>query len=229
MRSIIAFSIAATVAVGAGCRSTAPASVPQAVPAAPSSGGAQIVQPGRPGEASRVIPAEESARSAALPHTAADTRFMQGMIGHHAQALSMAALVPSRTSNPDLRLLAEKIDVSQRDEIATMRRWLRAREERRLDARPSRFTTGSRKPSQVYGTGSLPGEIAPIWRCDKVTPLVHRAGCLSSFFLEKLCRGRDRQKESARLAQQRNEPKVAVKLHGRFVLRVDKQRVCGGR
>ncbi|HKP29216.1 MAG TPA: DUF305 domain-containing protein [Gemmatimonadales bacterium] len=59
----------------------------------------------------------------------ADVRFMQGMIGHHAQALTMAALVPSRTSNADLRLLAEKIDVSQRDEIATMRRWLRARNE----------------------------------------------------------------------------------------------------
>jgi uncharacterized protein (DUF305 family) len=59
----------------------------------------------------------------------ADVRFMQGMIGHHAQAVTMAALVPSRSSNANLRLLAEKIDVSQRDEIATMRRWLRARHE----------------------------------------------------------------------------------------------------
>ena len=59
----------------------------------------------------------------------ADVRFMQGMIGHHAQALTMAAMVPTHSTNAELRLLAEKIDVSQRDEIATMRRWLRARHE----------------------------------------------------------------------------------------------------
>jgi len=62
-------------------------------------------------------------------YTEADVKFMQGMIGHHAQALTMAAMVPSRSSNASLRLLAERIDVSQRDEIATMRRWLRARGE----------------------------------------------------------------------------------------------------
>ena len=54
---------------------------------------------------------------------------MQEMIGHHGQALLMTAMVPSRTGNADLRLLAEKIDVSQQDEIASMGRWLRARGE----------------------------------------------------------------------------------------------------
>jgi uncharacterized protein (DUF305 family) len=56
--------------------------------------------------------------------TAADVLFMQRMIGHHAQALAMTALLPSRTRRDDMRLLAERIDVSQRDEIASMRRWL---------------------------------------------------------------------------------------------------------
>lgn len=54
----------------------------------------------------------------------ADVRFMRGMIGHHAQALEMAALVPARASRPEMRMLAERIDVSQRDEIAMMRSWL---------------------------------------------------------------------------------------------------------
>src|SRR4051812_10045900 len=45
--------------------------------------------------------------------SAADVRFMQGMIGHHSQALQMVALLPSRTSRQDLRLLAERIRVSQ--------------------------------------------------------------------------------------------------------------------
>ena len=55
----------------------------------------------------------------------ADVRFMQGMIGHHAQAVAMAALVPERTTNRSLRLLAERIDVSQKDEIALMSSWLK--------------------------------------------------------------------------------------------------------
>jgi uncharacterized protein (DUF305 family) len=62
-------------------------------------------------------------------YTAADVRFMQGMIAHHAQALAMTSLIPGRTTNPAIRLLAEKIDVSQKDEIASMRRWLEDRHE----------------------------------------------------------------------------------------------------
>ena len=58
------------------------------------------------------------------PFTAADVHFMQGMITHHAQALVMAALVPTHTSRDDLLLFAKRIEVSQQDEIAAMRRWL---------------------------------------------------------------------------------------------------------
>ena len=49
---------------------------------------------------------------------------MQGMIMHHAQAITMSAMVKSHTLRPELRLLAERIDVSQQDELATMHRWL---------------------------------------------------------------------------------------------------------
>ena len=62
-------------------------------------------------------------------YTAADVRFMQGMIEHHAQAVTMAALVAGRSSRQDVRLLARKIDVSQQDDIAMMRRWLGERHE----------------------------------------------------------------------------------------------------
>lgn len=57
----------------------------------------------------------------------ASIRFVHGMLAHHAQALEMAALVPSRSTNETIRLLAERIDVSQRDEIALMTRWLERR------------------------------------------------------------------------------------------------------
>jgi len=59
----------------------------------------------------------------------ADVRFMRGMIGHHAQALEMTDLVPTRAARADIRLMAERIAVSQHDEIAAMERWLRSRGE----------------------------------------------------------------------------------------------------
>jgi uncharacterized protein (DUF305 family) len=59
----------------------------------------------------------------------ADVHFMQGMIHHHAQALVMTDLVAARTQNDDIRRLAHRIEISQRDEIARMRRWLESRSE----------------------------------------------------------------------------------------------------
>lgn len=56
-----------------------------------------------------------------------DVRFMHHMTMHHAQALEMTSLVPSRNASQGLGLLAERIDVSQKDEIALMRRWLERR------------------------------------------------------------------------------------------------------
>jgi uncharacterized protein (DUF305 family) len=58
---------------------------------------------------------------------AADVAFMQGMIGHHAQALVMTDLLRTRTSTARMHSLAERISVSQRDEILAMRQWLTAR------------------------------------------------------------------------------------------------------
>jgi len=57
----------------------------------------------------------------------ADVRFMQGMIGHHQQALAMAALAPTHDASERVALFARKVDLSQRDEIAAMTRWLQDR------------------------------------------------------------------------------------------------------
>lgn len=93
-----------------------------------------IVQPGAPGQATRVISAETAVDLSRLRHTAADVRFMQGMIGHHAQAIEMVALLRSRTTREDMRLLARRIELSQEDEIALMQRWLQVRGEEAPDA-----------------------------------------------------------------------------------------------
>jgi uncharacterized protein (DUF305 family) len=87
----------------------------------------RIVQPGAPGEASRIISAEEASDLSQVQHTPADVRFMQGMIGHHAQALEMTTLVPARTTREEIRLIARRIELSQADEIKMMQEWLQAR------------------------------------------------------------------------------------------------------
>ena len=84
---------------------------------------APIVQPGAPGKPSRVITAEEAGKLRPGV-SAADVRFMQGMIGHHAQAVEMTELLKTRTARPEMRKLAERIAVSQSDEMKMMREWL---------------------------------------------------------------------------------------------------------
>ena len=85
---------------------------------------APIVQPGAPGEPPRVLSAEQAIALADTGHSPADVAFMQGMIVHHRQAVEMAALVKSRTNNPAILKVADRIDASQQDEIKFMRDWL---------------------------------------------------------------------------------------------------------
>jgi uncharacterized protein (DUF305 family) len=54
---------------------------------------------------------------------------MHMMVPHHAQALEMVALAPSRASSDAVRQMALRMEISQRDEIALIARWLRSRGE----------------------------------------------------------------------------------------------------
>jgi uncharacterized protein (DUF305 family) len=64
------------------------------------------------------------AASAQAGHNAADVAFAQQMIPHHRQALDMAKMVPSRSSDPKVRDLAARIDRGQDPEIRQMQGWL---------------------------------------------------------------------------------------------------------
>jgi uncharacterized protein (DUF305 family) len=83
-----------------------------------------VVQPGAPGQPTRELSPDSAARLPRPGFTKADVAFMQGMIAHHAQAIEMTKLLETRTTNPDMRKLAERIAVSQADEIKMMQRWL---------------------------------------------------------------------------------------------------------
>jgi uncharacterized protein (DUF305 family) len=65
--------------------------------------------------------------SAMMLYTEADVRFMTGMIGHHGQALVMAALAPTNDASPSIQTLTARVINAQKDEIATMQQWLRDR------------------------------------------------------------------------------------------------------
>ena len=131
----------AAVAFGAGCRSAAPVAATHP----------PIVQPGAPGEPSRVIGATQASDLSRVQYTGADIKFMQGMIGHHAQAVEMVAMVPSRTSSDDVRKLALRIDVSQQDEMQMMREWLLARGQQIPDPRAH----------HMMGSTLMPGMLTP--------------------------------------------------------------------
>ncbi len=57
----------------------------------------------------------------------ADVEFATGMIPHHAQAVLVAGWAASHGARADIRILCERLVVGQRDEIETMRTWLRDR------------------------------------------------------------------------------------------------------
>ncbi|MEO7522215.1 MAG: DUF305 domain-containing protein [Gemmatimonas sp.] len=61
----------------------------------------------------------------ALKHTPADAHFMTGMIHHHAQAVVIAKWAPTHGASAELQRLAERIVVSQNDEILLMQNWLK--------------------------------------------------------------------------------------------------------
>lgn len=54
-------------------------------------------------------------------HNADDVMFAQLMIPHHQQAIELSALVPERSTNPDVVALAATIAAGQQPEIDTMR------------------------------------------------------------------------------------------------------------
>jgi uncharacterized protein (DUF305 family) len=61
------------------------------------------------------------------PATKDDADFMQGMIGHHAQAIVMAGLAPTNGASQAVQVLSARIALSQSTEIKLMQEWLKVR------------------------------------------------------------------------------------------------------
>jgi uncharacterized protein (DUF305 family) len=107
--------------------------------------GPAIVQPGAPGETSETLTPEEADDLETPPYTDADVEFMRAMISHHEQALEMTGYVPDRGAGRAIRLLAERLRLSQEAETEQMVAWLEKRDE---------------EPTGAH-SGSMPGMLTP--------------------------------------------------------------------
>jgi len=118
---LLPFYVLSMLVVTASCMGT---------PSAPAgTAGTQIIQPGAPGEVAQAFDTAELDAIGGLEYSEADVRFMRGMIPHHGQALDMTAMVPARATTDGFRGLALRMQISQRDEIRLMERWLTERKE----------------------------------------------------------------------------------------------------
>ena len=119
-----------------------------------------IVQPGAPGDASRLLSPEQAIEIADTRYTLNDVHFMQDMIPHHQQALEMSKLAPTRTNSPALLEISGRIEASQGDEIAFMTQWLTQRGEaltRSSNTHDHRGMRGMATPEQMRALASATG------------------------------------------------------------------------
>jgi len=93
-----------------------------------ASGSSTPSQKAAPVTTRHVAPTEATDTTTAQhPYTAADVNFFNGMIPHHAQALVMAGWADSHGASPAVLTLTARIINAQKDEIASMQKWLRDR------------------------------------------------------------------------------------------------------
>lgn len=83
---------------------------------------------------SGVVTAQSAAAIAAADKAAAqfapaDVEFMQNMIPHHAQAVIMARWAMTHGARDDVKVLCQRINIAQTDEIHLMRNWLAERKQ----------------------------------------------------------------------------------------------------
>jgi uncharacterized protein (DUF305 family) len=125
-----------------------------------------VIVPGASAQVTRTAQAKPAAGTQAKrgpDYTKADVEFMQGMMGHHAQAIVMANMAPTHASNAQVKLFCQKVLRSQRDEIELMSEWLKDRGETVPDT--SAMAHGDMKMDMDMDMGGkpmlMPGMLTP--------------------------------------------------------------------
>jgi uncharacterized protein (DUF305 family) len=95
-------------------------------------------------------------------YTAADVRFMSGMIYHHAQALLMAGWAKSHSASPSVQTLCDRIIASQTDEINLLSRWLADRHEPVPHPEPEHMMMAGMDATHMMPGMLSPGQLAQL-------------------------------------------------------------------
>ncbi|WP_406055891.1 DUF305 domain-containing protein [Streptomyces sp. NBC_01077] len=122
-RAVVAVALSAVAVLALAACESGP---DKGTPEAKASTGTTVVAPGKPGEPARRISPEEAAKL--LPDESpngADFTYVQMMVVHHRQALTMTALAPQRAGSPQVKKVAERIAAAQQPEIGAMEGWLK--------------------------------------------------------------------------------------------------------
>jgi uncharacterized protein (DUF305 family) len=143
---------------------------------------------GTPGAKRPLTPAQMAALDGGIPaYTAADVSFMQGMIGHHAQAVTMSSFAEANGASSEVKVLAGRISVAQTDEIAFMQSWLRTRKkdvpsgnmEQMAHAHHAGMDMGAAQTGAA-ASGMMPGMLTP---AQMDTLKVAKGGAFDWYFL----------------------------------------------
>ncbi|MEX1176940.1 MAG: DUF305 domain-containing protein [Nitriliruptor sp.] len=106
------------------------------------------VRPGAPGEPTQRISPRDVAVPRSAPYSHHEVHFMQHMMVHHGQAITMSALAPDRAADERVLTLARRIGPGQGAEIDQMARWLELRGEDVPD------------PFDTHGHEGMPGMVS---------------------------------------------------------------------
>ncbi|MET7641352.1 DUF305 domain-containing protein [Streptomyces sp. NPDC005438] len=86
-----------------------------------------VIAPKRPGESARTVSPEDAKRAgeAEREPNSADVAYVNGMIVHHGQAITMTDLAEKYATDSRVKAIAERIAAAQGPEIKAMRGWLK--------------------------------------------------------------------------------------------------------
>lgn len=196
MRRMSSFSTSPPSAGGVARVAATLLAVTLLVGGSPARAAAQVApSPSRGDTADHAGIAQARVDSARYPYTAADVQFMTGMIGHHAQAITMSRMAPTHGASPAVRRLADRIINAQQDEIATMQQWLRDRRQ----PVPQPFAAGAMAHGgmshddvshEPMSHESMPGMAMPMSGAEHGTDHARMPGMLTAAQVAQLDRAR---------------------------------------
>src|SRR5437879_1181530 len=119
----------------------------------------RIIQPGVPGANSKVLSPATIPTTSRTPMEA-DTKFMQGMIHHHQQAVEMVDLLRTHGRSKAVMKLGERIRISQTDEIKFMQQWLADRG-KAVPTQHEHMTHMGHNSMDMSSMAPMPGMLTP--------------------------------------------------------------------